>query len=153
MKKTTKILAPVLFMAAGMTFADSVWQQQTGWVMAYEHDASGSVVSGDIATLVDAVQHGADVKISMPSGKQEAFAPCTWTTVKEGYVSCMNTQHISIRSSEPGSQFGFQDNAYHWFVMLNTEGQRDMSRWSVGEHTDRGHSQDTTAIKWWVRVN
>jgi hypothetical protein len=58
-------------------------------------------------------------------------------------VLCMLTRDISGNSPYSGTGFGFINDAYHWYVMLNTKGQRDMSRWSVGAHIDRGHTNDT----------
>jgi len=135
----------------GLVFAlGGVMSAQAGWQFAYEHDAQGQPIAGDIAVLTDAVANGADVKVEAPSSAGTAsFFGCDFVFVKEGLVTCMNTRHISVRGIE-GSDFGFQDNAYHWFLMVNTNGKRDMSRWNVGEHVDRGHTQNRVGLRWYV---
>jgi hypothetical protein len=155
MKKQSTLLTLLLIFVGFSAFA-STWDEQTGWVLAYKHDASGNKVSGSIDSLVTAITNGADVKVSYSGSNNDltTMFNCEWTAVKEDYAACMNTSHISISSIDSDdSDFGFQDNAYHWYIMVNTEGKRDMSRWSVGAHTDRNHTQDTVALSWWVRLN
>ena len=122
---------------------------QAGWQFAYEHDGQGHPVEGSLDVLVDAVSNGADVKVGVESSGVTSFFDCDFLYVKEALVTCMNTRHISVRGIEGGG-FGFQDNAYHWFSMVNTNGKRDMSRWNVGEHVDRGHNQDRTGMRWYI---
>jgi hypothetical protein len=118
------------------------------WSLVYAHDAAGVPTFGSVSSLRNAIGRGADVKVAMD---QAYYASCDGVHVNsDGSVSCMHTSPISVRNALPGPNFGFQDDAYHWFVMVNTTGQRDMSRWSVGEHTDRGHTQDTTSIRWFI---
>ncbi|WP_428240092.1 hypothetical protein [Gynuella sp.] len=153
MKVKLPLITAAALLISSVSFA-SEWQQQTGWVLAYSHDSQGNVVSGDISTLSDAIANGADVKVNYDSSSAgyATFFDCEWTFVKSDYVACTNTSHISVQSAL-GSNFGFQDNAYHWYIMVNTEGKRDMSRWRVGAHESVGHTQDRTAMNWWVRVN
>jgi len=126
--------------------------QGNGWVFMYQHDKNGTPVAGNIHKLAEAIRSAADVKVSFPTTAGQEFFNCEWTYAADdgSIVTCMNTSHISIRALR-GEKFGFQDNAYHWFVMVNTNGKRDMSRWSVGAHTDRQHTQDREAFRWFVR--
>ncbi|AJQ96229.1 hypothetical protein [Gynuella sunshinyii] len=153
MKAKFPLMAATALLLSSFSFA-AEWQQQTGWVLAYSHDSQGNALTGSISTLSDAIANGADVKVSQNASTSEytSFFDCEWTFVKADYVACTNTSHISIQSVQ-GSNFGFQDNAYHWYIMVNTEGKRDMSRWLVGAHESAGHTQDRTALSWWVRVN
>ncbi|MEN8221125.1 MAG: hypothetical protein ABFS56_33205 [Pseudomonadota bacterium] len=96
----------------------------------YEHDANGNPIIGDVHDLADLVINGADVKVAtLSSGNAQSLFNCEWVyAANDGsFVTCKNTSHISVRAIE-GGDFGFKDNAYHWFVMVNTEGKRDMSR-------------------------
>jgi len=127
----------------------------SGWVLTYENDGLGNSVDGDIMLLVKAIREGADVKVMIPRyGNEDMIFNCESTYIVAGnIVACQNTSVISVDGSH-GLNFGFQDNAYNWYVMLNTEGKIDMSRWLVGEHTlhPYGHTQSTTGIKWFARV-
>ncbi|SHO57838.1 hypothetical protein [Vibrio quintilis] len=149
------ILALLTLFVAGSSAFAATWEQQTGWVKVYQNDAQGNKLSGDIDSLTAAISNGADVKVSYAGSNNLTMSlHCEWTAVKDGYAACMNTSHISIRSMDAdNSKFGFQDNAYHWYVMLNTEGKLDMSRWSVGANTNRGHTQNQIALSWWVRIH
>nr|VFK02184.1 MAG: hypothetical protein BECKH772B_GA0070898_102653 [Candidatus Kentron sp. H]VFK02344.1 MAG: hypothetical protein BECKH772A_GA0070896_102663 [Candidatus Kentron sp. H]VFK05408.1 MAG: hypothetical protein BECKH772C_GA0070978_102683 [Candidatus Kentron sp. H] len=152
-QRIVTLITIVIFSFLGMSSVNAEqFQVGTEWTLVYSHDQYGNPVDGDISTLVEAAKGGADVKVGTPSGDTTSFFTCEFVWVKDGLVVCQNTSHISIGGLE-GSSFGFQDNAYHWFVMVNTEGKRDMSRWSVGAHTDRGHTQDTTGMEWYIREN
>ena len=83
------------------------------------------------------------------SNKRDSFPLQNVAIASQGeYVSGQSLDHIS--SSRKNNSIGFQSNAYWWFTMLTTRGSRDMSRWTVGIHQDRGHSQDTVAMEWFV---
>jgi hypothetical protein len=117
------------------------------WDKVYANDATGNVTFGSLATLIDAVQQGKDVKVSMNG----AYFTCQYVfVVSSSSVACTNNTNISIQSVVPGASFGFQNDAYHAFFVVNTLGQRDVSRWSVGAHIDRGHSKDALPIQWFV---
>ena len=122
----------------------------TGWKLLYEHDFLGKRVQGNLESLKEAIRQGADIKVYFP-GRTETSFICEWAYIKKEVVACMNTSNISFRDLV-GEDFKFQDNAYHWFLMVNTEGKRDMSRWSVGEHVERGHTQDTMGMRWFARL-
>jgi len=128
-----------------------------GWILAYQHDADGARVAGNLAFLANAVRTGADVKVAYalhdPFEGWEGVFECQWLFVKQddSVVTCMNTSHISTGGLE-GPGFGFLDDAYHYFTLANTEGKWDNSRWLVGEHTDRGHTQGRYGLKWFVKA-
>ena len=117
------------------------------WNKVYANDASGNATFGSLTDLIYAVQQGQDVKVSLNG----TYFTCQYVfVVSNSSVACMNNTNISLQSVAPGVSFGFQNDAYHAFFVVNTAGQRDVSRWSVGAHVDRGHSKDTIAIQWFV---
>jgi hypothetical protein len=127
-----------------------------GWMLAYQHDANGVRVAGDLAVLSEAVRAGADVKVAYalndPFDGWEGVFECEWLFVKQddSVVTCVNTHCIGVGGLE-GPSFGFNHDAYHFFALVNTEGRWDQSRWLVGEHTDRGHTQVRRGFKWFVK--
>ncbi len=128
------------------------------WNLVYAHDEYGNPTGAfsieDKTKLVEAVRDGADVKVSFVFSHidYEEFFSCdsVYVSFDGSRVVCMNTSHISVGPA-PDNGLKFIDSAYHWFVLLDTTGKRDMSRWLVGEHTDKGHSQDLVGMKWFVK--
>ena len=96
------------------------------WELVYAHDANGNKVSGDKNLLTD--------------------AQCLW--VRHGNVYAQNTSHVSVQFH--GDVLKFKDDAYWWMIVADTNGNIDMSRWSVGQHTAKGHTSDRWAMKWFV---
>jgi hypothetical protein len=121
------------------------------WTLVYENDASGRHIAGNLSTLIKAVEAGAEVRVLTSDG-MHVIRTAQFVYVLDGKVYAQNNTNISIDIKPPagGTQIMFQPDSYHYFEMLNTEGYRDQIRWSVGEHTPRGHTQDRVACKWFV---
>ncbi|NEP35887.1 hypothetical protein [Moorena sp. SIO3B2] len=119
------------------------------WSLAYAHDANGNRTAGNINDLINAVQNGYQVRVLMDSGDVQyiTYAENIWVK-KNGIVYVQNTSHVSATSD--GDVVKFQDDSYWWMIIVSTKGDRDMIRWNVGEHTPRGHNNDTIAMKWFV---
>jgi hypothetical protein len=123
------------------------------WSFVYEHDEDGVPISGSIDKLRRAVARGADVKVSFstPQLGMVNYLKCIETLLyDEGSVSCVLTPELSVFSYPSGPGLGFQPNAFWYFGIVNTLGELDSSRWSIGEHVDRGHTRDRVPAKWYV---
>ncbi len=112
----------------------------------------GQAQNGALTALKSAVRNGHDLRCV--TGKRHAFG-LNNVAIGKGFVAGQNVEHVSKRSS--GNQLVFQNNAYWYFTILSTKGTRDASRWSIGSHTDRGHTNDRTDQQWfndacWTRV-
>ena len=118
------------------------------WELAYAHDANGNRISGDKNLLINSVRDGQPVRVVIDYGDQDyaTDAQCLW--VRNGNVYAQNTSHVSVEFK--GDVLKVQDDAYWWMIVVDTNGNIDMSRWSVGAHTDRGHSADRKAIRWFT---
>ncbi|XP_052820043.1 uncharacterized protein LOC128245863 [Mya arenaria] len=123
------------------------------WRKVLAHDKFGTVTSGSKVALTDAVKLGARVRYIM------RFDGSDSTTLQEAdyiaiYGADVGANHVRSVSIEktPGStvELRFQKNPYWWFTIAATTGYVDMSRWTVGEHTNRGHNSQTAAIEWFV---
>jgi hypothetical protein len=146
MKTIFKFLASSILLASTILILGA--SNANDWSLVYSNNASGIATYGNISALVNAIKNGADVKVQMGA---TYIAKCDEIHINpDNSISCSTLQNISIRSTQPGSAFGFQDDAYHWYAMVNTKGQRDMIRWSVGDHIDRGRNSDTTPLNWFV---
>jgi hypothetical protein len=117
----------------------------------YSHDQNGNPTFGDIGVLIGAIRNGNKVRMCIEFQSavgQEYFTDAETIWVKNNIVYAQNTTHVSTKFH--GNVLRFQDNAYHWFIIVDTKGNIDMSRWNVGEHKVRGHTQDKVKIKWYV---
>lgn len=138
--KRLQYLFVVLFLVAGAPSLASAW------TLVYAHDGEGKPTYGNIDVLIDAVRNGKDVRVVL-NDSYATSAQNLW--IANGKVYMQNTTHVSVKFV--GDVLQFQDNAYHWFIIVDTDGNRHMSRWSVGEHTDRGDSFDRVGVKWFVQ--
>jgi hypothetical protein len=147
MKKLGFILGLVLLVTLNLNATS--WEQQTGWVLAYENDKDGNTVSGNVESLIAAVRNGADIKV----GSSDVFFKCNYTYIRDNSVICMNTEHVSQNGLDDNN-LGFYPNSNYVFYMVKTTGVKASSGWFVGG----GSSNVTTnrsreAIKWFVRTN
>lgn len=121
----------------------------------YSHDKSGRPLSGSLVELMTSVKKGADIRCVSSQGS--AAFPVQNVALTNTFVSGQTLSHISIIILQQQNVARFQSNAYWWFTQYTTLGTRDMSRWTVGEHVSRGHTQDAVDIDWfadpcWKRV-
>ncbi|KAL9972372.1 hypothetical protein ACROYT_G018657 [Oculina patagonica] len=127
------------------------WYVQTsGFLLmpSYSHLADGSKVQGSLNNLESSVQNGHEIRCV--SSKRYSFPIRNVAINNQGdkFVSGQSLDHISVSSSSNLIQF--QSNAYWWFTVVTTRGLRDMSRWTVGTHQSRGHTQDTVGNEWFA---
>ena len=121
------------------------------WTMGYANDSAGNATFGSVTALVNAIKQGQEVKVAQGVTWGSLYSVCDEIVVNtDNSVSCTYTRSISLRSTVLGTNYGFQDDAYHWFSMVNTKGQRDTIRWSVGQHIDRGRGKEAIALQWFV---
>ncbi len=122
-----------------------------GWRLAYSHDENGNRTGGNIDTLIKAVLSGLPVRVVRSHPKMDHIyvtdAQNLW--VRNKIVYGQNTSHVSCEFK--GDVLLFKDDSYWWMIMFSTKGDFDMIRWSVGEHTPRGHTTGKTAMKWFVQ--
>ncbi len=119
------------------------------WTLAYAHDKDGNRTAGDIEVLIDAVKNGQAVRIVTEEQGEYYSTEAENISVKDGVVYAQNNSHVSVEYQ--GNVLRFQDDAYYWMIVVSTLGDRDMIRWSVGEHVPRGHTSDKVAARWFVR--
>ncbi|KAL5012958.1 hypothetical protein ScPMuIL_011509 [Solemya velum] len=101
----------------------------------YTHDEGGTALCGTIQDLLDGLGNGYDVRSFAPSlGYSFPHQNMKWETTRAA------GQNIWSLSQ--------QNDAYWWFTMWSTSGNLDRSRWSVGEATSTGHSNQRMATNW-----
>ena len=110
------------------------------------HDKNGAILSGSLFDLMKSIKEGADIRCFFPNS---AF-PIQSLEMTKSFVSGQNVNHVSLTLDSGGKELVFQNNAYWWFSLHSTLGTRDMSRWTVGEHSSRGHTQSRVNIDWFA---
>ena len=122
------------------------------WTHVLSNDKSGNVLSGSRSTLVQAVRAGADVRCVQGNEVQGyAFKAQNLAVSLHGnHVAAQAVNHVSMTTAPNPNEMMIQPNAYWWFTIVSTTGLREMSRWTVGAHQDRGHTADKVGQKWFV---
>ena len=122
------------------------------WKQVLSNDPSGNVLSGSRSNLVQAVRSGADVRCVQGDGvRGYAYKAQNLAISPDGnHVAAQAVNHVSMQSAPNPNEVMIQPNAYWWFTIVSTTGLRDVSRWTVGEHVDRGHTSDKVGQKWFV---
>ena len=122
------------------------------WEQVLSSDPSGNVVSGSRSNLVQAVRGGADVRCVQGNEVQGyAYKAQNLAVSPDGnHVSAQTLNHVSMQSAPNPNEVMIQPNAYWWFTIVSTTGLREVSRWTVGEHVDRGHTSDKVGQRWFV---
>ncbi len=150
-KKSSILIVLLLLLSVNYSYSNNLSKNQPdGWQLVYENNKDGKAVNSDIKQLIEAIKNGKEVRVVTLAGDNytTAFnAENIW--IKNGIVYIQNTQHISVKFKE--DKLLVKKDAYHWYVILSSKGDRTMSRWSVGAHLSRGNNQDKVALRWFVK--
>lgn len=119
------------------------------WTLALSHDQDGNVMSGSKDQLLEAVRTGAEVRCVHNDGK---YAFSTQNLEIHGKdIAAQSLNQVSMRPVKGNpNEIEIEPNAYWQFTIVDTTGRRDISRWNVGEHVPRGHTNDRLGMQWFV---
>jgi len=122
------------------------------WNRVLVNDADGTILAGSKQTLIDAILAGAEVryKLSFTSNAITHQADNLEISA-DGNVGAMHVRSVSLKFT-PGSPYEvtFQNSPYWWFTIVSTTGKVDISRWTVGEHVNRRHTNLFVKVEWYV---
>ncbi len=116
--------------------------------MVYEHNEDGRPIQGSIQNLLAAVELGKEIRTMTITNGITHTAPAEQVWSTNGIVYVQNTTNISAVFE--GDQLVFVKDAYHFYYTLDTNGNRHMSRWSIGGKKANNDS-DQVAIRWFVK--
>lgn len=119
------------------------------WKKVYQNDENGKGIYGSKELLIKSIEKGKDVKVMLvfPAVHGQEFytyAENIW--IKNGEVTIQNASQISVTED-----YKIQSDAYHWIIMINTKGEIQMSRWRLGEHSNKGDNSGKVSVSWFVR--
>ncbi len=145
MKKVFFLLAAMIFLFSNAAF---------GWTKIYANDSNGNTTFGSLSALTNAINQGADVKISANNTNGVgAYRKCDIVSVNQDTtIACITTPGIGVNEVYAGTTFGFQSNAYHDYFMVNTKGQTDESRWYLTyPSSSAGDTKGNYSVIWFVQ--
>ncbi len=140
------------FLFASCSSFTKINKDNTGpcsWNLVYYNSDQGATLKGSLKNLISAVRNGKQIRIVMEKDSVVSAADAEFLWIKDGIVYAQNNSQVSSHFS--GNDLIYIDNSYYWMFIVNTKGQRNAIRWSVGEHTMRGKSEDNIFIKWYSK--
>lgn len=99
------------------------------WELLYEHDENGNQIGGVIGRLIEAVGKAYQIKIKIYQAKNRFdMMDAQWVFVENNLVHASNTDQISLIKDPSSENYIFLPDAYHYFVVVNSEGYHHASR-------------------------
>ena len=122
------------------------------WKQVLANDAYGSVLSGSRLNLAHAVKAGADVRcVQGDTVRGYVYKAQNLAVSPDGnHVAAQALNSVSMKTAPDPNEMMISPKAYWWFTIVSSTGLREMSRWTVGEHVDRGHNSNKVGQKWFV---
>ena len=118
--------------------------------LAYETDKDGKCINGSLDQLIKNILDGNDVRVVL---NPHQATPGAWNpekiSIHNKVVYATNNTEISINRN--GTNVMFQSNAYHYYVCINSNGDRDRIRFGCSDGNPRAHNQNKVAIRWFTR--
>ena len=145
MKKVFFLLASMIFLFSNAAF---------GWTKIYANDSNGNTTFGSLSALTNAINQGADVKISANNiNGVGSYRKCDIVIVNQDTtIACLLPSAIGVNEAYAGTTFGFQSSAYHDYFMVNTKGQSDESRWYIAyPSSSAGDTKANYSVIWFVQ--
>jgi hypothetical protein len=148
MKKIFFLIFAVLFLSCSPLSEIHKHEINSHWKLIYYNSDRGDSLKGNISDLINAVKNGKQVRIVMEKDSVIFAAAAEYLWVNNNMVYAQNNGQVSAHFA--GEELVFQDNSYYWMFIVNTNGERNMIRWAVGEHEMKGQNTDRVFIKWYV---
>ena len=120
------------------------------WQHVLSVSNTGQVQSGSKPDLENAVRSGASVRlIKEISGGYVVLEVDNLAIAFDGNIGAMNVRALGFEL-DGDSEIDFPASPYWDFTITKTDGSIQVSRWTVGKHTNRGRVPETANIQWFV---
>jgi hypothetical protein len=121
------------------------------WKLLYEHDENGIQISGTVEGLVEATGKAYPIKVKIFRAKNHfEMMDAQWVFVENNLVHASNTDQISLQKDSSGN-YVFQEDAYHYYVIVNSEGHHHASRLFI-DGRKRNTSDSKRRMAWFGLV-
>jgi len=98
------------------------------WKLLYEHDANGNPLKGKIDDLCDAINQAYQIKVKIYRAPDHfEMMDAQWLFVDGKIVNATNIEQISL-VRKPDGNYLYSKDAYHYYVIVNTNGHHHASR-------------------------
>ena len=160
---TTGNLKTLQYKVGANTYVNSSTESQTlswfiddrEWKKVLSTSHSGAVLSGSKAVLQNHVRLGAEVRYRLLLDHIEAGFSISQQADNIGLSGeetwAMHVRSVSVEF-DGVFELKFKSDPFWWFTIVATTGRKDISRWSVGAHTDRSHNSDRGPVDWFVNA-
>lgn len=119
------------------------------WKLIYYNSNDGETIEGDISDLINAVENGKQVRVVVDQGSITFATDAEYLWVFHDVVYAQNNGQVSVGPT--GNKLNFINDSYYWMFLVNSKGERDMIRWSVGEHKMVGRNKESVSVKWFIK--
>jgi len=119
------------------------------WRLIYYNSDNGETLKGSIDDLIKAVENGKQVRVVVDQRSITFATDAPYLWVFHNVVYAQNNGQVSV--GQYGNKLNFIDDSYYWMFLVNSKGERDMIRWSVGEHQMVGRNKERVSVKWFVK--
>jgi len=150
--KKIKITTAIFSLAIMMLCNSAIAGSTTNWELAYENDTQGNTLSGNINTLITAINNGSDVKVlvyQIVNGTE-----LTWTAMSntvqvfEGVVSFKRVATHNTGIDGSGTFYLLEDDTR--VDMLMSTGLRDSLIYNADNSVLKSHVTSNVRMKWFV---
>ncbi|MEX2162560.1 MAG: hypothetical protein WD751_11710 [Anaerolineales bacterium] len=138
----TAVIGPILVFLVTNNGIRRIRASLPSWKLLYENDENGNRTRGSIKRLVQAVKSAYPIKVRMvrEDGHSEIME-AQWVFEENDLVHASNVDQISMKRDKDGN-YSFMDDAYHYYVVINTKGMHHASRFFIG-----GRKRDSDTAK------
>lgn len=119
------------------------------WKLIYYNSDDGETIEGNPDDLINAVESGKQIRVVVDQGSVTFAAEAQYLWVFHNIVYAQNNGQVSV--GQFGNELKFLEDSYYWMFLVNSNGERDMIRWSVGEHKMAGRNKERVSVKWFVK--
>lgn len=109
------------------------------WVCVLKTEDQGHVVEGSVTRLRSALEQGASIRINLQLDTMSGdfFTEPDNIRVDEvkGVVYAQAMSHVSDqKAATSAAEYELQPKAFHWYLMISSDGDVQMSAWFVGKN-------------------
>lgn len=147
----TAVVGPILVYLVTRSGIKRIRASLQSWKLLFEHDENGGRLTGNIKRLTEAAEKAYPIKVKIygEDGHIEMMEP-QWVFVEKELVHASNVDQISM-TQDKDKNYTFMDDAYHYYVVVNTRGRHHASRFFV-DGRKRNATNSQRRMAWYGEI-